>query len=192
MEVPGDTDCLAPLPHRGCPGLSTHCLGPVALGSDFNGLPLHPARPKTGHHLPNPHPSSLTWVMDRQLCLGLLLGSFSAARVASPKSTLIPVALFKKFPLDSCCKGCLAPAHLDSGVPSTMMLPWDPETPTEISETTLLSPHLLSIHSAGRWASLPGQPGIIRMVASVIDMMVALCDKMLGGFLSWSSQEVTS
>lgn len=42
--------------------------------------------------------SSLTWMKDWQLFLGLSLGPFSAARVACPKPTLIPLASFKKCP----------------------------------------------------------------------------------------------
>lgn len=62
-------------------------------------------------------------MMDWQLFLGLPLGPFSAARVACPKPTLIPLASFKKPFLVSCWKGPQASAYLDSGVPGTHYTP---------------------------------------------------------------------
>lgn len=144
MEVLGiQTPCAAPTP-TGAALVSPlpACAPPHpawVLGSDSNYLGLLHRCPtdvtssmsQTRSLFPQlPPPPCPTWTMDWPLFLGLTLGPFSAARAACPKPILIPLALFKKPPLGSCCKGSLVPAHLNSGISSTHHVPLDPETPT--------------------------------------------------------------
>lgn len=141
-----------------------------ALGSDSNCLGLLRRCPtdvtssmsQTRSLFPQlPPPPCPTWMMDWQLFLGLTLGPFSAARAACPKPILIPLALFKKPPLGSCCKGSLVPAHLNSGISSTHHVPLGPGDPyLVLREYPLVTSagKLIPIHSVGRLAALLGQP----------------------------------
>lgn len=117
-----------PQPPGGCSGLPNSCLGPVALGQFPTALGLLPRCPTDISFSTSQTRSSLTWMKDWQLFLGLSLGPFSAARVACPKPTLIPLASFKKcspeFLLQRAPCTC-SPIQVSL---ASLMLPWDVET----------------------------------------------------------------
>lgn len=169
----------------GCSGLPTSCLGSVPLGQVPTVLGLLPRYPTDlTSACSKPVPPHL---MDWQLFLVPPLGSFSAVRVACPKPTLIPVASFKKPPLNSCCKEPPILASLDSGDSGTSSAPLGSgdsflvlgkyPSPGRCSLSILLADWSPSLGSLS-----PGVAGVAHMVVVCARMVVGR------GYLSLSSQ----
>lgn len=139
---------------------------------------------------PHPHPNPDDGLAAfRRPDPGALLSSQSGLPQTHPHSLDL-----KKPLLGSCCKGSLAPAHLNSGIPSTHHAPLglgDPYLVLREYPAVISVGKLIPIHSVGRLAALREQP-VIHMAASVIDVMVAFCAIHCRGLFAFVFPEVTT